>query len=75
MRKPVPVPGIDSPFGYGDLVRHVKTQGLYHFVGVGLDEETKEPRCAYVSVETGRLWYRKPELMFDDRFELVERAS
>jgi hypothetical protein len=54
------------------LVRHVKTRGIYEIIGYGKIEKDQTPVAIYEQVYEGRVWVRPIEEFEDGRFELAE---
>ena len=55
-----------------ELVRHVKTRGIYEIIGYGKIEKDQTPVTIYEQIWEGRIWVRPTEEFEDGRFELVE---
>ena len=56
----------------GQLVRHVKTRGIYEIIGYGKIEKDHTPVTIYEQIWEGRIWVRPTEEFEDGRFELAE---
>ena len=54
------------------LVRHVKTRGIYEIIGYGKIEKDQTPVAIYEQLWEGRVWVRPIEEFEDGRFELAE---
>lgn len=57
-------------FQTGEILRHLKTGGLYRIVGRAMIEATLTPAYVYESISTGDHWVRPQAEMEDGRFEL-----
>lgn len=55
----------------GDLVRHLKTGGLYTIMDIAIIEATLTPAYIYKSLESGAQWIRPVTEMEDGRFEKI----
>ena len=55
-----------------ELVRHVKTRGIYEIIGYGKIEKDQTPVAIYEQIWEGRIWVRPTEEFEDGRFELME---
>ena len=59
-------------FHRGQLVRHVKTRGIYEVIGYGKIEKDQTPVAIYEQMWEGRIWVRPIQEFEDGRFELAE---
>ena len=57
-------------FQAGEILKHLKTGGLYRIVGQAMIEATLTPAYIYESISTGDYWVRPQAEMEDGRFEL-----
>ncbi|MBT0570158.1 hypothetical protein KIK84_07465 [Curvibacter sp. CHRR-16] len=69
----LPIDASNFPFAVNDQVQHLKSGGLYTIVAFARLEADLTICCVYQHQETGLVWVRGIDEMFDGRFARVAR--